>query len=297
MRVLIAAIHGIMTGQTTTSWPDHLDAWMWRRYPEVKVFKKEYLAGPFPRWNCLVKNVWLARSLANEMELLLGGTPGGTTVQREDSLAATAAFPPPWFVAHSNGAVIALSTAKRLIARGYQVGGMVLTGAACEADIAKNGVGEWLRNGQLGAAIAYASEDDAVLAGDPRAEETVWQKARARIWHWLMRPYGCLGRTGWLADGEPVSNRAGSSSAGFQPAVSPTFSRQRVERSHAARVLEGTRVENPRYSRLKVCATTERASRLLTRWFRGGHSVYFAPEHRGETFEQILSDILEHQTT
>ncbi len=71
--------------------------------------------------------------------------------------------PSLWFVAHSNGAVIALLAAKRLIARGYRIGGLILTGAACEADVEKNGVLEWWRNGVLGAAIAYSSQDDQVL--------------------------------------------------------------------------------------------------------------------------------------
>src|SRR5436853_260262 len=54
MRTLLVAIHGIMTNQTYASWPDKLDPWMFARDPSVKVLKKEYRAGPFPRWNCLV---------------------------------------------------------------------------------------------------------------------------------------------------------------------------------------------------------------------------------------------------
>ena len=69
MRTIIAAIHGVLTGQTDPSWPDKFDAWMLNRDPEVKVLKKEYRAGPFPRWNCWVKDPLLARSLANELEL------------------------------------------------------------------------------------------------------------------------------------------------------------------------------------------------------------------------------------
>ena len=52
MKTLLVAIHGIMTNQTTASWPDKLDAWMFDYAPEIKVIKKEYRAGPFPRWNC-----------------------------------------------------------------------------------------------------------------------------------------------------------------------------------------------------------------------------------------------------
>src|SRR5258707_15344176 len=71
MNNILVAIHGILTSQTEPSWPDKLDAWMYRRDPTVKVLKKEYRAGPFPRWNCWIKNPLLARSLANELELFL----------------------------------------------------------------------------------------------------------------------------------------------------------------------------------------------------------------------------------
>jgi len=71
MPTLLAAIHGILTSQTDPSWPDKLDAWMLRRDTSVKVLKKEYAAGPFPLWNCWVKDPRLARGLANEIELFL----------------------------------------------------------------------------------------------------------------------------------------------------------------------------------------------------------------------------------
>ena len=65
------------------------------------------------------------------------------------------------------GRIIALLATKRLIARGCRIGGLILTGAACEADVTRNGVFEWCRSGALGAAIAYSSKEDAVLDGDP----------------------------------------------------------------------------------------------------------------------------------
>ena len=113
MKTLLVAIHGIMTNQTNASWPDKLDAWMFDRDPEIKVIKKEYRAGPFPRWNCYVKDPHLATSLANELELFL--SPARTS-DTPSPRHAVSPFPPPlgsdsspslWFVAHSNGAVIA----------------------------------------------------------------------------------------------------------------------------------------------------------------------------------------------
>src|ERR1051325_10984623 len=109
MPTLLAAIHGILTGQTDPSWPDKLDAWFYLNDPDIKVLKKEYRAGPFPRWNCWVKDPLLARSLANELELFV------TDV-------AASSRPAIWLVAHSNGAVIALLAAKYLIERGHEIG-------------------------------------------------------------------------------------------------------------------------------------------------------------------------------
>src|SRR5436190_823500 len=152
---LLVAIHGILTNQTDASWPDKLDAWMFTRHPDIKVIKKEYRAGPFPRWNCLVKDPAIARSLANELELFL-----------DRPFLDPGPQPELWFVAHSNGAVIALLTAQILAQRGYSISGVILTGAACEADIASDGILELLGRGARGAAIAYSSQDDQVLPGN-----------------------------------------------------------------------------------------------------------------------------------
>jgi pimeloyl-ACP methyl ester carboxylesterase len=194
VKTLLVAIHGIMTNQTNASWPDKLDAWMFDRDPEIKVIKKEYRAGPFPRWNCRVKDPALARSLANEIDLFL-----------ERPFFDPTPRPALWFVAHSNGAIIALLTAKLLAQRGLKIGGLILTGAACEADIAKNGILELIGRGALGAIMAYCSRDDKVLAGDPdhsiNHEPSTINWFRQRVWGWLMKPYGCLGRTGLLLDG------------------------------------------------------------------------------------------------
>ncbi len=258
MKVLIVAVHGILTGQTTASWPDRFDAWMYRRDPEAKVLKKEYLAGPFPRWNCLVKDPRLANGL--EAEILAfaqppAGDPGAEANAETSAAADTASarnpsptLPPIWFVAHSNGAVIALLTAQRLIARGCWVGGMILTGAACNADVRKNGVAAWLESGALGAAIAYSAASDAVLPG-ARGEAAERRGLVGRALRWvysaLARPYGALGRTGWMCGRAPATESAA----------------------------------------------------LFTRWFDGGHSGYFTPENFERTFERIYEDIASCQTS
>ncbi len=167
--ILCVAIHGILTGQTRASWPDRLDAWMAERDPEIRILKKEYRAGPLPIWNCVFKNPRLAQSIVEEVELFVAGTTHKT---------------PIWFVAHSNGAVIALNAVKRLIARGIRVDGIILTGAACESDVTRNGVLQWVNDGWLGRAISYSSPEDGVLN-------------MGGLMRYLKWPYGDLGRRGW----------------------------------------------------------------------------------------------------
>ncbi len=221
MNVLLAAIHGILTSQTDASWPDQLDAWASRCDPAVRVLKKEYAAGPFPRWNCWLKNPRVCRGLAAEILLFRKRGPGRP--------------PRIWIVAHSNGAVIALGTLRRLFAQGCTVDGVILIGAACDSNIDRTAVREWIQTGKLGMAIAYCSADDHVLPGAKPGGVKSW------IYRQLAWPYGSLGRTGWT----PRETRLGSASR----------------------------------------------PRLLTRWFAGGHSGYFAPGRIEYTFRQILQDV------
>jgi pimeloyl-ACP methyl ester carboxylesterase len=184
MNTLVVAIHGIMTGQTDPSWPDRLDAWL--SDANTRVLKKEYAAGPFPRWNCLVKNRRLAAGLANEIRLIL-----------ESRKAPEANSPAVWFVAHSNGALIALAAARTMIAEGRDVAGCILIGAACDSDVRKTGVLDWILSGRLGMAIAYCSPEDRALPG----KGARGGRLLSMIYSALTWPYGSLGRTGWTLDG------------------------------------------------------------------------------------------------
>jgi hypothetical protein len=299
MRIVIAAIHGILTGQTSPSWPDELDAWLFERDPDFKVLKKEYVAGPFPRWNCWVKDPRLAQSLANELALFVedhsGGTNGaaaplpGVSFSDAERPSPCLGFvtrhgPPIWFVAHSNGAVIALLTAQRLIARGYQIGGLLLTGAACEADVQRNGVLEWCSSGALGTAIAYSSEDDEVVAGDPRVAGSVLRKLRDWAWGRLMWPYGCLGRTGWVLTTSPESTVLSP-----QSTTLTTSPESRVHGPQSTTHGPTSKVQRPQSTEL---GPESGGGRIFTRWFRGGHGCYFAGDKRTATFEQIYRDIV-----
>ena len=278
--MLLTAIHGILTSQTDPSWPDKFDAWMFQRDPAIKVLKKEYCAGPFPCWNCWVKDPWLARGLANEIELFLN-PKSAQPIQQAPATASLSYLrgrrgvgrggpfsSPIWFVAHSNGAVIALLAAHRLIQRGYHIGGLILTGAACDADLQKNRILEWLSTGALGAAISYSSEDDHVIAGDPRVAKSLREKLRDWLWGKLMWPYGSLGRTGWLCSGKPLHGQEFNATEPVAQASSPA-SAQAVPGGHSLPI-----------------------ATLLTRWYPGGHSTYFTPANLERTFQQIYDDVL-----
>jgi hypothetical protein len=171
--IICAAIHGILTGQTTASWPDKFDAWMAHRDPRVHVIKKEYAAGPFPRLNWF-KNRRLAAGLVEEIELLCAFGHNNDQV---------------WLIAHSNGAVIALRALHGLVERGIKVTGIILTGAACDSDVDRTGVSDLVSSGNLGRAIAFCSLEDGVV------------NTRG-ILGWLKWPYGNLGRVGWRRSGE-----------------------------------------------------------------------------------------------
>lgn len=171
--IVCAAIHGILTRQTSASWPDEFDVWMSRNDPSVRVIKKEYIAGPFP-WVNWFRNRLLARGLAAELELF-SQQPGETDL---------------WMVAHSNGACVAMDTVRLLTDKGIRVAGVILTGGACESDVDRIGVETLVRYGLLGRAVAFASRADSVVRTDG------WR----RLIKW---PYGNLGRVGWMRDGKP----------------------------------------------------------------------------------------------
>jgi hypothetical protein len=257
MQAIIVAIHGILTGQTHASWPDKLDGWLFRRDPQVKVLKKEYAAGPFPRLNCWLKNPRLAEAAAEEILLLLGSPADPSMAPIGNNHGQS--FPPIWLIAHSNGAHIALLLTNKLIARGCWIGGLILTGAACEADIARNGILARLRSGQIGMAIACCSAEDHVLPWYksetsltiPATEScpNLLERTVRRMWSWLAWPYGSLGRTGWLFGGKALSHEDWPAS------------------------LEPFR------------------GRLVTRWQPGGHSSYFSSENIEHTFEQLYADL------
>ena len=290
MQAIVIAIHGILTGQTEPSWPDKLDAWLFRRDPQIKVLKKEYTAGPFPRLNCWLKNPRLAEAVANEVLLLAAtqleqSSPPGTGSPGQP-------FPPIWLIAHSNGAHIALLITKKLIARGCWIGGIILTGAACEADVECNAVLPWLLANHLGVALAYCSAEDQVLPWGNTSTQTRADSGgsiNSDIRH-------CA-----LTQAKPVTNRRYSRlPIGATPdAMNGNFAVRLCHRAwslvawpygslgRTGWLFRGAPVE-PTQTILEL---RDVRSRLLTRWQAGGHSTWFTPENIEHTFEQFYSDV------
>jgi hypothetical protein len=167
--LIIAAIHGILTRQTVPNWPEHFRAYMLTRDPAVQVVTKSYVAGPFPAWNVWAKNWYLAYSLAAELQVLV----------REANARLA-------FFAHSNGCDVALKTIRLLAQRRIDTEAVVLTGAAIDSDIRKNGIQQLVRNGRLERAFSYSSPGDEIVR------------------HWFIWPYGHLGRDGFTLKGKPA---------------------------------------------------------------------------------------------
>lgn len=169
MRPLIIAINGILTRQTVAAWPDRFDAWCERERVEAKVLKKEYIAGPFPLWNTLVRNWLIARGLAAEIELFCDQHPASSTQHLDLH-----------FIAHSNGTDVALKTIRLLADRGIPTATFIAIGSVLKSDIVRSRVLDLLHEGDLGRAVAYSSPNDLAIK---------WGR-------WSLG-YGGLGREGW----------------------------------------------------------------------------------------------------
>jgi len=168
---LIIAIHGILTRQTQANWPHVFQAWCARHQVNATVLTKEYEAGPIPLFNVHFQNRWLAKGLADEIELFFDDRR----------------FPNIFFIAHSNGTDVALKTIQLLAARGIPTRAFIAVGSVLKSDIDSNGVQELVLAADLDRAISYSSNNDLAIK-----------------WGQHSLGYGGLGRTGWTREGNPL---------------------------------------------------------------------------------------------
>jgi len=186
---LIIAVHGILTGETSAAWQDRFKHFVWLRGVGacgggVDVQNREYKAGPFPMWNVFVKNHFLASALA---DFVLDYAEDGADIS---------------FLAHSNGADVALKTIKALARENLATRALVCIAGAIQSDVMRTGIADLIHDGKLGRAVAYCSHSDEALR-------------LAAIW-----PYGHLGRDGFTssdADHTAVLFDSGSITTRFYP--------------------------------------------------------------------------------
>lgn len=184
--VLLVAIHGILTSQTDASWVDRLDAWALDHAPDIRVHPEEYSAGPFPRFNTWFKDPALARGLAYEIDLCYQEVPDLRL----------------WFVAHSNGCIIAIKTLQILTHHmGHAVEGAILVGGACDSDVNRSGVFDLVHPpgslpARLSQCVCWHNHGD--LAVPCReARPGALGRLRGVFYRWLAAPYGGLGHEGF----------------------------------------------------------------------------------------------------
>jgi hypothetical protein len=241
MRPIIVLAHGILTRQTVASWPDQFHAWLERQdsstpTPHPIALKKEYIAGPFPLWNVLVKNRLLARGLAAEVALFFRQNLQNEQNSNSDNFVNSVSNPQLHFIAHSNGTDVALKTIQLLADRGIVTDTLIAIGSVLPSDIERNGVLDLLLKGHLRRAIAYSSlRDYAIRVG----QHTVG--------------YGSLGRHGWTLNVRALLS-----------------------------VTADLEVRTP---------AVIGGGQIFTRRFDDfGHSTYFDPTHREQTFALLARD-------
>lgn len=193
-RVLLVAVHGIRTSQADPSWPDELDAWMFERDEGVKVLKKEYYAGAFPRFNTFFRDPKIARGLASEIAafMVLDNPPD------------------VWLVCHSNGVVIGLKTIAMLLRDGFDVNGAILVGGAWPSDVRKNKVlsmtTEKFWRGSLLQAVAFSNQGDDTVPHAASPGDSLMREIKLWLWRRLAWPYGGMGHDGLMLKGKPYSD-------------------------------------------------------------------------------------------
>lgn len=143
----LLAIHGINNDLRDAAWPWRFAAYVDRCRLDAHVETEHYKAGPHPRWNTYVINPRIAKALANRV------------LMRREILGEA----PVHIVGHSNGGVVAVEVAKRLVKAGVRVETLVLIAAAVHSDIERSGLKALSDKDMLGKAVAYYSPIDPVI--------------------------------------------------------------------------------------------------------------------------------------
>jgi len=177
MRDLVIFINGILTRPGNAfAWTDEAVRWLNRQdLAHVAADRFEYFCPP------LTRRLFLARDAQNLARAIAEYTAGAPDCRLH-------------LVGHSNGC--------ELIARAVQLTGtrfatLHLISGAVERDFTKNGLGERLQRGQIGAVYCYCSRGDAVLKYFARGSQLITGG---------LLGYGDLGYRGPAGVGSPAFN-------------------------------------------------------------------------------------------
>jgi len=179
--LVLGQAHGILTGESSPSWPEFGSAFFRAYYPQVITVDTEYFELPLPRL-AAARNPRRSRNLVRRMK-----TAALYQVEMRETPAELA------FVAHSNGAVLTLQACRALIAQGIAVRVLILIAPAVRTKAATREIAYWLASGMLGSAVLVRPTKDRVIG-------LIGRSWRTKIVAW---PWGSLGEDGWALDEFP----------------------------------------------------------------------------------------------
>lgn len=176
--MVVCQAHGILTEESSPSWPDFGSAWFAAFAPGTLTVNTEYFELPLPRLAAL-RNPGRARRLVRRVKTL---ATYGVEMRPERAEIA--------FVSHSNGAVLAMQAVRALIAEGIAVKSLILIAPALRTREATREIREWIDRGMLGQAVLVRPLRDKLIG-------TIGRSWRTKLAAW---PWGSLGWDGWHLD-------------------------------------------------------------------------------------------------
>lgn len=162
--------------------------WLMDRHAEVETIRSEYFALPLPRIEAF-RNRGRTRALVEEFVKAIESlrrfqnSPLCADSCKSETMAVS-------IVSHSNGGVLALQVARKLIAMGVPIRAMVLIAPALRTGPATREIAGWLESGMLDYALLVRPTRDLLIS-------SIGANWRTRLFSW---PWGSLGHDGWALD-------------------------------------------------------------------------------------------------
>lgn len=178
--MVVGQFHGILTGQSSPTWPTFGTGYLDATHPEVETVNAKYYALPLPRIEAL-RNRRRSRELAGEIYARMCMALADLTPANHIPIS---------IVAHSNGGVLALQVARILIGWGVALRALVLIAPALRTGPATREILEWMERGMLDRAVLVRPTRDLVIGG-------IGANWRTKLFSW---PWGSLGHDGWDLD-------------------------------------------------------------------------------------------------